>query len=72
MATVTLYNPDGTVRFTTRPFGNAYTQGVRVAVGDVTGDGVADVVVGTNGGILAQVRIIYGVTGRSSPSSCSG
>lgn len=63
VATVTMYNPDGTVRFTATPFGTAYTGGVRVAVGDVTGDGVPDVVVGTNGGTAAQVKIINGATG---------
>jgi hypothetical protein len=36
---------------------------VRVAVGDVTGDGVPDVGAVTNGGIAAQARIIDGATG---------
>jgi hypothetical protein len=63
-ATVTVFNSDGTVRFTVRPFGSSYTTGVKVATGDVTGDGVEDVVVGTAGGIAGRVRVIDGVTGR--------
>src|SRR5204863_2205202 len=62
-ARVTMYNPDGTVRFTALPFGAAYTGGVRVAVGDVTGDGAPDVVLGTGGGAPAQVRVDDEATG---------
>jgi hypothetical protein len=72
VATVTLYNPNGTVRFTARPFGNTYTGGVRVAVGDVTGDGVADVVAGSNGDLAAQVRVIDGATGAVRPGELLG
>jgi hypothetical protein len=72
VATVTLYNPDGTVRFTARPFGNSYTGGVRVAVGDVTGDGVPDVVAGSNAEIAAQLRIIDGATGTVRPEQLFG
>jgi hypothetical protein len=61
--TVTMHNPNGTTRFTVQPFGSSYTRGARVAVGDVTGDGVPDVVAGTNGGILAQARVIDGSSG---------
>jgi hypothetical protein len=38
--------------------------GVRVAVGDVTGDGVADLVIGTGPGVPAQLQVIDGVTGQ--------
>jgi hypothetical protein len=72
VATVTLYNPDRTVRFTARPFGSSYTGGVRVAVGDVTGDGVPDVVAGSSGGIAAQLRIIDGATGTIRPEQLFG
>jgi hypothetical protein len=68
VATVTMYNPDGTVRFTATPFGSAYTAGVKVASGDVTGDGVADVVVGTTGG-PGRARVIDGKTGQLRPGS---
>jgi len=62
VATVRMYNPDGTTQFTKQPFGSGYTMGVRVAVGDVTGDGIPDVVVATNGGIAARAQVIDGNT----------
>ena len=62
-ATVTMYNPNHTVHFAAQPFGPTYTNGLRVAVGDVTGDGVADVVVVTNGGVRAKAKVINGSTG---------
>jgi hypothetical protein len=58
VARVTLYNADHTVRFTTTPFGSTYTGGVRVAVGDVTGDGVADVVAVTAGGTTTSRAVV--------------
>jgi parallel beta-helix repeat protein len=61
VAKVTMYNADRTVRFAVNPFGT-YTGGVRVAVGDVTGDGVADVVVGTSGAGTGRARVINGAT----------
>jgi hypothetical protein len=64
VATVTLFNPDGTTRFAVRPFGSTYSTGVKVATGDVTGDGVEDVVVATAGDIAAKVRVIDGATGK--------
>jgi Domain of unknown function (DUF4082)/Bacterial Ig-like domain/FG-GAP-like repeat/FG-GAP repeat len=60
---VTLYNADRSVRFTVTPFGTGYTGGVRVATGDVTGDGVQDVAAVTAGGITAQGLVINGATG---------
>jgi hypothetical protein len=65
VAKVTEYNADRTVRFTVTPFGASYTGEVRVAVGDVTGDGVADVVAVTNGSgsLPARVVVINGATG---------
>jgi hypothetical protein len=73
VGTVTMYNPDGTVRFTAQPFGASYTNGLRVATGDVTGDGVPDVVVGSNGAgvIKATVRVINGATGQLLPAVLS-
>jgi hypothetical protein len=63
IGTVTMFNPNNTVRFSTQPFGPNYRRGIRTAVGDVTGDGVPDVVAATNGGVRAKVRVINGATG---------
>jgi len=62
---VTLYNADRTVRFTATPFGTSYNGAVRAEVGDVTGDGIADVVAVTNGSsrITARAAVIDGATG---------
>lgn len=59
---VTVYRSDGAVDFTFTPFGDGYTGGARVARGDVTGDGVADIIVGSGGGIPARVRVWDGQT----------
>jgi hypothetical protein len=63
VATVTFYSPDRAVRFSARPFGDSFTGGVRVASGDVTGDGVPDVVAGTGPGIATRVLVLDGATG---------
>ncbi len=60
-AAAALYNPDGGVRFTARPFGD-FTGGVRVVVADFNGDGVADLVVGTGPGVPTRVVILDGKT----------
>jgi hypothetical protein len=71
-ATVTLFNPDRSVRFSVTPFGASYTGVVRLAVGDVTGDGIVDVVAVTDGNVSipARVAVIHGITGAvvSTPS----
>jgi hypothetical protein len=60
-----MYNADRSVRFTATPFGGSYTGAVRVAVGDVTGDGVADVVASADGSgsTAARVVVLDGNTG---------
>jgi hypothetical protein len=44
------------------PFGRSYTGGVSVATGDVTGDGVEDVVVGAGRGMKPDVKVFDGIT----------
>jgi hypothetical protein len=43
---VNVYDQTGTLLTTFQPYGTAFTGGVNVAIGDVTGDGVPDVVTG--------------------------
>ena len=53
---------DGTPLVTVAPFGSGFTGGVRVAAGDVNGDGITDVVVAmASGG--GQVRVFSGADG---------
>src|SRR5262245_58392528 len=58
------YNDDGSVRFDLQPYNSTFRGGVSVAVGDVTGDGVRDVVTapGMSGG--PHVKVFDGQTGQ--------
>ncbi|HYH67977.1 MAG TPA: Ig-like domain-containing protein, partial [Urbifossiella sp.] len=61
---VTLFNADGSVRGMVAPFTRDESPfEVRVAVADITGDGVPDVVAGTAAGAPAAVRVLDGATG---------
>ena len=57
---VTLYNPDGSVRYTATPF-PGFAGGVRVATADFNGDGIADLIAGTGPGGPTHVAILDGV-----------
>ncbi len=57
----TLFNPDGSARFTVTPF-FGFTGGVRTAAADFNGDGIADLIVGTGPGQATFVLILDGVT----------
>ncbi|OWK44285.1 Alpha-L-arabinofuranosidase-like protein [Fimbriiglobus ruber] len=59
---VTVYNPDQSVAYVATPFGASFTDGVRVAVADLTGDGVPDLVAGTGQGVSNQVVVVDGKT----------
>ena len=59
---LTVLRADGTPLVTAAPFGGGFTGGVRVAAGDVNGDGITDVVVAmASGG--GHVRMFSGADG---------
>lgn len=58
---VDVYNTDGTLRFSFLAFGKQLKGGVRVAVGDVTGDGNDDIIAALGPGARPRVRIFNGV-----------
>jgi hypothetical protein len=60
---VQMFANDGSLARTFFAFESGFTGGVRVASGDVTGDGVPDVVAGTGPGRPTLVRIFDGATG---------
>ena len=62
-AQVNVLNPDGSIRLTIQPFGE-YLGGTTTSNGDVTNDGVADIVVGAGAGAAGgHVKVFDGVTG---------
>ena len=58
---VKFFNPDSTLRFSLTPF-PGQPGGVRTAAGDFTGDGIADLVVGTGPGGPTHVKVFNGAT----------
>lgn len=64
--TIKVLNPDGSIRYTVNAFPDSNGQylkySVTVALGDVTGDGIPDVVAAQGVGGSSQVRVIDGVT----------
>jgi FG-GAP-like repeat/FG-GAP repeat len=55
-----LFNADGTTRFTVTPFASKIS--VRTAVGDVNADGTPDLIVGSGPGVASQVIVYDGNT----------
>jgi uncharacterized protein YkwD len=63
-ATVTVYDAaTGAVRFTVNPYGS-FSGGARVAVGDLAGNGVPDVIVSPGPGMAPEVKVYNSTTGQ--------
>jgi hypothetical protein len=50
-------------------YSQAFSGGVRVATGDITGDGVPDIITGPGPGMGPQIRVFDGLTGERVPGS---
>ena len=61
---VKVYNGDGTVRFDFFAYEGTFRGGVVVTTGDVTGDGVPDVITGAGVGGGPVIKLFDGVTGQ--------
>ncbi len=53
----------GALRWSETVFGSGFTGGVRVAAGDITGDGIPDAIVAPGAGHAPRVKVLDGVTG---------
>ncbi len=69
---VSVFNADGSPKFTVQAFENTFTGGVRVAVGDVNGDDTDDLIVGAGPGGGAVVKVFSGVDGKQLRSFFAG
>ncbi|MGE3466251.1 MAG: FG-GAP-like repeat-containing protein, partial [Pyrinomonadaceae bacterium] len=59
---VRVFDPAGGLHASYMPFGAGFTGGVRVATGDINGDGTPDLITGAGGG-TSRVRVFDGLTG---------
>ncbi|MDY3561569.1 VCBS repeat-containing protein, partial [Gemmata sp. JC673] len=63
-AVVKAYDADtGNLRWSKTVFGDGFEGGVRVAAGDITGDGIPDAIVAPGAGLAPQVKVLDGTTG---------
>ncbi|HEY2910360.1 MAG TPA: SdrD B-like domain-containing protein, partial [Gemmataceae bacterium] len=60
-ASVNVYDASGTLAYSI-PIAGSFPGGLRVAMGDVTGDGVPDAIVGTGPGVQASIMVFDGVS----------
>lgn len=60
---VTVFNADGTERFSFRPYKKSFLGGARIATGDVNGDGIPDIVTAPGPGQRQKIRVFSGVDG---------
>ena len=61
-ASASVYAADGAVDFTVTPFAAGFTGGIRTALADVTGDGMADLVVAAGPGGAPTVAVYDGAS----------
>lgn len=69
---VRVLRPDGTLLRELLPYPITFSGGVRVAVGDLNGDGQPDVLTAPGSGLVAQVRAFDGHTGQPLASLPNG
>lgn len=62
MPNVRVYEPQGQLAYEIAAFDSSFTGGIRVAMGDVNGDGANDLIVGSGPGIATTVKIFDGKT----------